>query len=465
MEIGTVQIQTDQMRSYNLQLVVYHLLLLFVIIDAFFWSREKLSKNDQTSSGSSLISPSDTCNGDSCSTLLVSELQHDSSNFKCILTLLTGMFKSNPPFILQVTAYENGESDVGSGIEIMLSEVDCRKDKLSSVVCSRLGKSSNCHIYSRTGQPLRRCSDLQSSDSIWLVPSDRLFIWPTFTPGTTVNVSRMQSPVDGEQIVLETIHLQPKVFRLYNFFSQSEADQLMTNALTATEEEFRLKRSSTGATGYHVDNVRTSENAWDVSSPIAMAIKRRAFELLGVFPYDETLADGLQLLRYNQTTAYIDHLDWVDPVMGSKHNWESASADGTNRFATIVLYFSDVADGGETMFTNAMVDGSIESAPSSFELDAQDEATTDEYLSQRNISHLFPEASWQRRMVAKCRSPRRLSVKPKNGEAVLFYSQLPDGAVDRMSLHGGCPVLDGIKVSCYGRTSKTYLPNNMHFDL
>ena len=34
-----------------------------------------------------------------------------------------------------------------------------------------------------------------------------------------------------------------------------------------------------------------------------------------------------------------------------------------------------------------------------------------------------------------------LSVKPKKAEAVLFYSQLPDGQPDRMSQHGGCPVL------------------------
>jgi hypothetical protein len=27
-------------------------------------------------------------------------------------------------------------------------------------------------------------------------------------------------------------------------------------------------------------------------------------------------------------------------------------------------------------------------------------------------------------------------------EAVLFYSQHPDGAVDRASMHGGCPVLE-----------------------
>jgi hypothetical protein len=46
--------------------------------------------------------------------------------------------------------------------------------------------------------------------------------------------------------------------------------------------------------------------------------------------------------------------------------------------------------------------------------------------------------------VAKCRS--RLSIESYAGRAILFYSQLPNGQVDRTSLHGGCPVLRGTKV-------------------
>lgn len=41
-------------------------------------------------------------------------------------------------------------------------------------------------------------------------------------------------------------------------------------------------------------------------------------------------------------------------------------------------------------------------------------AETVDYLTRRNMSHLFPEGSWQRTMISHCRS--RLAVKPRKLE-------------------------------------------------
>ena len=42
-----------------------------------------------------------------------------------------------------------------------------------------------------------------------------------------------------------------------------------------------------------------------------------------------------------------------------------------------------------------------------------------------------------------CRT--RLAIRPHSSRAVLFYSQHPNGDVDKSSLHGACPVLSNQK--------------------
>jgi hypothetical protein len=68
----------------------------------------------------------------------------------------------------------------------------------------------------------------------------------------------------------------------------------------------------------------------------------------------EDHSDGLQILRYNLTTAYVPHSDYIDGSAEINHDYESAQKGG-NRFATILLYMSDLGpgDGGETVFTEA----------------------------------------------------------------------------------------------------------------
>lgn len=61
-------------------------------------------------------------------------------------------------------------------------------------------------------------------------------------------------------------------------------------------EEYRLQASYTeGKDGSKLSNQRTSETAFDTSSEIAMTLMRRAFDMLGIFPFDIRLADGFQV--------------------------------------------------------------------------------------------------------------------------------------------------------------------------
>lgn len=59
--------------------------------------------------------------------------------------------------------------------------------------------------------------------------------------GYRTEIQHIEMPT-GKPIVLETLSLQPRVFRLGNFFTLAEANFLIENALTITEESYRLKR-------------------------------------------------------------------------------------------------------------------------------------------------------------------------------------------------------------------------------
>ena len=64
-----------------------------------------------------------------------------------------------------------------------------------------------------------------------------------------------------------------RVFDVVNFFEEDESKAIVDKALRETSESHRIKRSSTGATGYNVNTQRTSENGFDTHGTTAVAVK------------------------------------------------------------------------------------------------------------------------------------------------------------------------------------------------
>ncbi|GAB4827782.1 Probable prolyl 4-hydroxylase 7 [Ancistrocladus abbreviatus] len=114
--------------------------------------------------------------------------------------------------------------------------------------------------------------------------------------------------------------------------------------------------------------------------------------------------EAMQILHYEHGQKYEPHFDYFH----DKVNQEL----GGHRVATVLMYLSDVEKGGETVFPNSK---------------AKVEQPKD--------------GSW-----SDC-SRKGYAVKPRKGDALLFFSLHPDATTDPSSLHGSCPVIEGEKWS------------------
>ncbi|KAF8405463.1 hypothetical protein HHK36_010369 [Tetracentron sinense] len=115
--------------------------------------------------------------------------------------------------------------------------------------------------------------------------------------------------------------------------------------------------------------------------------------------------EGLQFLHYEVGQKYEPHYDYFLDEFNTKN--------GGQRMATVLTYLSDVEEGGETVFPAAK--GNFSSVP------------------------------WWNEL-SEC-GKKGLSVKPKMGDALLFWNTKPDATLDHSSLHGGCAVIKGNKWS------------------
>ena len=157
-------------------------------------------------------------------------------------------------------------------------------------------------------------------------------------------------------------------------------------------------------------------------------LQARAFDILGM-DRQPILADALQVLRYEPGEWYKPHTDYFDEKGFDGH--DPTVNNGTNRFATVFVYLSDVEEGGHTVFPLS----TSHEGYNGEKLVHDGTVDTPGYIDTQ-------EAKWC------CNtSSTALRSKPVKGNAVIFYSQLPDGNLDPYSLHGGCPPIKGTKLS------------------
>jgi prolyl 4-hydroxylase len=292
-------------------------------------------------------------------------------------------------------------------------------------------------VFNGQGQLLQSYADILADDRLYLVAPGLLFMWPFVELGHRVTVTSQASPTK-EPVIIESISESPRTFRLHNFFSGEEADKLVQRTLDIDDPSNKLQQSYVGPNDNkhkkQLSKHRTSENAFDTVSETAVNIRKRVFDVLSLGEYKDDLCDGLQLLRYQQKQAYIAHEDYFPVDATADFNFDPHKG-GSNRYATVFLYLSDVARGGQTVFPLADMPAGLPA-----EYGHPSNAARDYEAAG---AELFEPGSWEIDMVRKCST--KLASYPSKSGAVLFYSQKPNGELDPMSLHGGCPVLEGTK--------------------
>lgn len=214
-----------------------------------------------------------------------------------------------------------------------------------------------------------------------------LHVAPTMALGLGSNDGNSDEPW------VETLSWTPRAFLYHNFLSGEEADYIINAARPF------LKRSTiVGGRGAFVDEVRSSYGMFlpRLMDPVLTSIEERVAHWTHL---NVSHQEDVQVLRYGYMQQYKAHYD-------------SLFRDGP-RIATVLMYLSDVEEGGETAFPSE-----------SFWLDE----------SQEHSMGPFSECA-----------ENHVAVKPRKGDALLFFSVKPSGKPDEASVHTGCPVLKGIK--------------------
>lgn len=195
----------------------------------------------------------------------------------------------------------------------------------------------------------------------------------------------------------EIINWSPRIILLHNFLSSQECDYLVALArprlTTSTVVDVK--------TGKGIKSkVRTSSGMFlsteERNFPMVQAIEKR-ISVYSQVPVEN--GELIQVLRYEKDQFYRPHHDYFSDTFNLKR--------GGQRIATMLMYLTDNVEGGETYFPRA---GSGDCSCGGKVL-------------------------------------KGLSVKPRKGDAVLFWSMGLDGQSDPYSLHGGCEVLAGEKWS------------------
>jgi len=263
-------------------------------------------------------------------------------------------------------------------------------------------------IFTEHGERIEtyeRAMEIAASDHLWFIFEGGQWIWPGVEIGHTFTISLTNSSKDVNEFVIKTISIKPLVFSVENFLKQEECDTVIQSAKDKVKPSDVVLQDQDK--GKPASTWRTSTSCFLTSTevPLFKEIDHRVEQLVRVPRQHQEL---IQVIRYELTQHYDAHTDYFDPQYHANDPRLLKEYDYgyANRMATVFWYMSNVTAGGETVFPR------FGGTPQ-----------PDNYKD----------------------CTKGLLVKPIKGKVIIFYSMLPNGVLDPHSLHGGCPVIEGIK--------------------
>ncbi|KAB1208485.1 Prolyl 4-hydroxylase subunit alpha-1 [Morella rubra] len=206
----------------------------------------------------------------------------------------------------------------------------------------------------------------------------------------------------GEALVnaipFQVLSWQPRALYFPNFATAKQCDTIVEIAKANLKPSLLALRK--GETTESTKGTRTSSGTFVSASEDETGVLdliERKIARATMLP--RTHGEAFNVLRYELGQKYDSHYDAFNPT--------EYGPQQSQRVASFLLYLSNVEEGGETMFP---------------------------FENGSNIGIGYD--------YRKCIG---LKVKPRQGDGLLFYSVFPNGTIDRTSLHGSCPVINGEK--------------------
>lgn len=186
-------------------------------------------------------------------------------------------------------------------------------------------------------------------------------------------------PLNLHYAGLKKLHSHPPIYICENFLTDDECDAFIHVASPL------LQRSKTHAiAGSEATKGRTSLTCHLAKNVHPSPILLQKIQELTNKPFGHM--ELPQVARYTDSQRYVEHYDGVDPHTDAG---QAFCQNGGQRVATVLCYLNDVAEGGSTAF--------------------------------RRVN---------------------FEVKPKKGNALIFFPGFMNGELDTDALHAGMPAID-----------------------